>query len=261
MQNTSTQQNQNYGSGGMGPTNTSLVNDILNRVKLVLLSPKIAWAQISSETTTVKSLYMNYAIPLAGFMAVCQFLSSWLVGTEVMGMKFQMSMMGALNFALTQFVSHLIAIYVAAWILSFLAPKFSGQGGVERALQLVVYASTPNYIAAVFGFIPGLWIATLVLALYSIYIFWIGVTPMVGVADTKRIPYTIVSVIAIFITMLIIGMILTAITGATNIGVPDYSSSTTTPTGQIKLPGGVTIDPEETQRSMEQLQRMFPQGE
>ncbi len=242
---------------GMNPSGGFNLQWIIERAKNVMLNPKSTWVDISNETTTTKSLYMSWVIPMAAFLGICQFLSSWLVGYSMMGMTYKPTFMSSLGMGMTSVVTNLIAVFVAAFILNFLAPKFSGRDGLDRTLRLVAYASTPNYLAGILGFIPGLWIGTVVLGFYSIYIFWIGVQEMTGVPAEKKVPYTAISVVAIFITMIVIGFITTAMTG----GGPNPAANDNyqmVPGEKIQLPGGITIDPNEAQKSMEQIQKMFP---
>jgi len=166
-------------------------------------------------------------------------------------------MTSSLTQSLMGFILQMVGFAVTAQILSFLAPKFEGRASPEAALKLLAYSATATFVAGVFFLIPIPLssIVMLVLGIYSAYIMWSGIEPMMAVSAAKKIPYAIVSIIASAIVMLVIGLISAGITGGA--GMNPYMDGTTT--GTIKLPGGVTFDPNEAQKSMEQLQRMMPQ--
>jgi len=217
-----------------------------------MLNPKGVWNEIQNETTTVKDLYLGWLIPAGGFLYLCQFLGNWLYGQSFGGITLRSTFFGSLTSNLTQFIMSLIGAYVAAFVLSFLAPKFAGQNNIDRAMRLVAYSWTPLYVSGVFKLLPGLGIVSLILGIYCIYIFWNGVVAMTGIAFDKKIPYTAVSVICIFIINLVLGVIAVAVGGT------GYTSHVASDMQKIEMPGGYTFDPNEAQKSLDQLQKILP---
>src|SRR5206468_2503108 len=96
---------------------------------------------------------------------------------------------GALGGAITAYVRTLISVLIAAVIIEKLAPSFSAHGDTAQALKLVAYACTPVWLAGVFYLIWFLWApASLIAAIYAIYLFYLGVGPVMKTPADKVIP-------------------------------------------------------------------------
>ncbi len=184
--------------------------DIVSRVKAILLTPKTEWPAIAGEAATVGSLYNGYIMPLAAIGPVALLVSFTIAGIFGSGILF----------AVVQYVLNLVAIYVLALIVSKLAPSFGGRDDLVQALKLAAYASTAVWVAAavrIIAFIPGIWlVASLVMlaaAIYTIYLFYAGASPVLGVPDNKAGVFTLVAIVVtivvyivlVFLTRLIIG--------------------------------------------------------
>jgi hypothetical protein len=184
--------------------------DIVSRVKGILLTPKTEWSVIAGETATVGTLYNGYIMPLAAIGPVALLVSFTIAGIFGSGILV----------AVVQYVLNLVAIYVLALIVSKLAPPFGGRDDLIQALKLAAYASTAVWVAAairIIVFIPGIWlIASLVMlaaAIYTIYLFYAGASPVLGIPDNKAAVFTLVAIVVtivvyivlVFLTRLIIG--------------------------------------------------------
>ena len=72
------------------------------------------------------------------------------------------------------YVLGLAVIYLVAMIVDALAPTFSGEKNPIQALKLVIYSSTPVWIAGVLSLIPMLGVLSILVALYGLYLLYIG---------------------------------------------------------------------------------------
>jgi hypothetical protein len=117
------------------------------------------------------------------------------------------------------FVLTLVGVYVSAIVVSKLAPTFQSTPDDRQALKLVAYAETPVWIAAVIGIIPiiGL-LASVIGALYAIYLFYLGLPVMMKTPPDKVIPYMVVAAVVIIVIMVVMSMITGAVIGAAAIG-------------------------------------------
>ena len=72
------------------------------------------------------------------------------------------------------------------------APRFGGRKNFGNALKLSVYSHTPLWLAGIFLLIPGLNFL-LILGVYGLYLFWIGLPLLMQVPDDKALPYAAVA--------------------------------------------------------------------
>lgn len=187
---------------------------IIERAKNICLSPKTEWPKIAAETTDVKSLFMGYAMILAAIPAICG-----MIGTSVFGVSLPIvgTIRTPIGTALAHGVLHYVfalgAIYVVSLIINALAPTFDGQKDAVQALKLIVYASTPAWIAGVLSLIPMLGILGVIAGLYGLYLLYIGLPVLMKNPEDKSIGYTALIVVCYIVLMLIIGAIVGTVAG------------------------------------------------
>ena len=178
------------------------------RVKNILLQPASEWTAIAAEPMDVMGLYRNYILILAAIPSVCLFVSLGVFGAPYIG---RLGMGGALGGAITAYVRTLVSVLIAAVIVEKLAPTFGSRGDTAQALKLVAYACTPVWLAGVFYLIWFLWApAGLIAAIYAIYLFYLGVGPVMKTPADKVIPYMLVSALAIVVVWVILGLLMAA---------------------------------------------------
>src|SRR5580698_9704161 len=56
---------------------------LLERIKNIVLQPKLEWLAIAPEPTSTAQLYIGYVMPLAAFAAVMSFLHMSVIGVSV----------------------------------------------------------------------------------------------------------------------------------------------------------------------------------
>ena len=151
---------------------------LIERVKGIVLSPKAEWEKIAAETTDVKSLYVGYAMILAAIPAICGFIGSTVIGVSIpfVGGTYRTPVSTALVHLVLGYVLGLAAIYVVSLIVTALAPTFDGQKDPIQALKVIVYSSTPVWLAGVFSLIPLLGVLGIIAGLYGLYLLYIGLS-------------------------------------------------------------------------------------
>lgn len=188
---------------------------IIERAKGICLSPKTEWPTIAAETADVKSLFMGYALILAAIPAICG-----MIGTSVIGVSLPMigtyrTPIGtAIAHGVLQYVLALGALYLISLIINALAPTFDGQKDPVQALKLIVYASTPAWLAGVLSLIPMLGILGVIAGLYGLYLLYIGLPVLMKNPEDKSIGYTALIVVCYIVLFLIIGAVVGGIAGA-----------------------------------------------
>jgi hypothetical protein len=174
---------------------------------------------IAGESATVSSLYTGYIVILAAIPVIASFIKMSIIGTTVFVTTIRVGIVTGLIGAIVQYALTLGGIYLSAFIIEKLAPNFQSEGDTVQALKLVAYAYTPAWIAGVCNLLPFIGILVVLAgAIYSIYLFYIGLPVVMRTPQDKVIVYMIVSAVVIFVIYLIIGMVVAGITAASFVG-------------------------------------------
>lgn len=187
---------------------TGQTKGLVERAKAILLSPKTEWAVIAAETPDTGKIVTGYAIPLMLIPTIATFVGYALIGTAFL----TASISWGLAYALITFIGGLIGIYLSAAIINALAGTFDSRGDFGRAMQMVVYASTPSWIAGVLNIFPVLSIPiTLIAMIYGIYLFYLGLPLVMLTPKEKVVGYMIVAAIVMIVAYFVLAMIITPI--------------------------------------------------
>ncbi|MFT3979020.1 MAG: Yip1 family protein [Ferruginibacter sp.] len=186
--------------------------NIFERVKNILINPKKEWEVIATETSTVSSLFMGYVLPLTVIGAVAAFIGYGLIGVDlgVLGIKMSGTKWG-LYYGLNKLIVGIIAYYVSVYVVDMLANSFASEKDLNRSAQLVAYGTTPAMIGAFFSVLPAIALLGVLVSLYSIYVWYLGLGPVKKTPEDKKVVYMIVSVIVYIIVMIIIGVVVNKI--------------------------------------------------
>jgi hypothetical protein len=184
--------------------------NLVARVQAILLKPKDEWVKIKDEPTTIRQLFVPYAVILAAIPAVAQFL-----GWAVLGFHIPYAggswMTRALLYAIFSYILSLVLVYGLGFIINALAPNFSSTQSLPLAMKLAVYSMTPVWIMGIFNLIPALGVLGILGSLYGLYIMYLGfTTPLMGTPKEKVTGYFIVSVVVTIVLMAVVGIILGA---------------------------------------------------
>jgi len=188
--------------------------NLQTRVTNILKKPADEWRVIVAEPADVPGLMRDYAAPLAAIPAVCRFIGFTLIGVTVpLSGTTRTGFVSGLVGACVSWVMALVGAYIAAIVVERLAPTFQSRGGTVQALKLVVYAMTPIWIAGVLNLIPPLGLLTIFAALYAIYLFYLGLPPVMHTPAEQVIPYMLVSAVLVIIVSFVLGLVVAALTG------------------------------------------------
>jgi len=185
------------------------------RVIRVLTQPADAWRTIAGEAATVEGLMRSYAGPLAAIPAVAQLIGFSVVGmpVPVVGGAIRIGIVRSFANAVVAWVFALVGAWIAAMVIEKLAPTFQSKGNTAQALKLVVYSMTPVWIAGVLYFVPPLAPLVVIAELYAVYLFYLGLQPVMSTPSDKVIPYMVVSALAIIVVSYVLAAITAAIFG------------------------------------------------
>ena len=175
--------------------------NLINRAKNLLLTPQTEWLAIRTENTSANVLLKEYVLPLSIIPAIIAFLTTLIWSNFTFG----------LISAVITICSALISFYLGTYITDYFATSFSSEKNYSRSAQLVGYSYTAIAIAAIFSVIPVLgFIAVSLGFAYSIYLMFLGASPIKNTPAEKRTNYVIV----IMLVQIVIYFIITSVLGS-----------------------------------------------
>ncbi|MDE2596020.1 MAG: YIP1 family protein [Sphingomonadales bacterium] len=217
-----------------------MTSSIIARAKAILLKPLEEWPKIAGEETTTREVFMHYVLPLAVLAPVAGFIGGQVFGYGALGFHFRPPFVSSLIGAVVAFVLAIVSFFILTLIADFLAPKFGGEHSNERSFKLVAYSTTAVWVAGLFALFPPLSLLT-VLGLYSLYLIYTGVTPMLGVPKDKALGYTAVLVLCgLVLNFVVAGLSMANMSVLGGMGLIGNSSTETS--GTVSLPDGTKVD-------------------
>jgi hypothetical protein len=133
-----------------------------------------------------------------------------------------------------------------------LAPHFGGVSNARNAFKLVVYSMTASWLAGIFGLFPSLMFLAII-GLYSFYLFYAGVTPLMKIPADKALTYTIVTLICMIVINICIGALAAGVSGlfgGSPLGSMGGGTVTSLDGGSAPLPGKLAALPDYQARSL-----------
>jgi hypothetical protein len=91
-----------------------------------------------------------------------------------------------------------------------LAPKFDSTATTVQALKLVAYASTPIWVAGAAYLVLVLTPLTVLAALYSVYLAYLGMPILLKTPANKVVPFMVVTILTLLVLNIVIGAVLGA---------------------------------------------------
>jgi len=175
---------------------------IITRVKQILTSPRTEWPLIAAEPATIKGLYLNYIAILAAIPPIAGFIRNSLIGN------------GAFGITIRTPIPQGIILAVLTYALSQLV----------QALKVVAYSYTAAWVAGVFIILPWLgWLVAVAGAVYSIYLMYLGMSPVMKNPPQKSAGYTALAVVIAVVLQWLVGLVLFLVLGGAAISAAALS--------------------------------------
>jgi hypothetical protein len=166
-----------------------MVEQMVERVKGLIISPAKEWAKIAKEENDVKKLLFSWVLPLLAITLIVSTLGGLMT-------KYS-TLMHGLSSGIVQVLINLAALFLVAFVVNKFAPDYGGKDDFRASFALVVYSLTPAWLAAVCYLIPGLGSTGVMIAsLYGLYILYVGINPMKGVPKDKELTYFLICIAA-----------------------------------------------------------------
>ncbi|AEH45720.1 protein of unknown function DUF1282 [Thermodesulfatator indicus DSM 15286] len=176
--------------------------NLFTRAKNIIFSPKEEWQVIAQENLTLTDLYFNYALI---------FIFAVFIASSFGLVLFSNLPMTSNLLARQLILSALMGVgslFVMAYIVDFLAPRFGGEADILASHKLAVFSSTPGWVGGLLSIFPPAIILGLFLSLYGIYIFYLGVPIIKKIPQEKAVVFTIVVTLITIVFFSLISLLL-----------------------------------------------------
>jgi len=180
----------------------------IERIKKILTSPKTEWEVIASEETTAREVLKSYLIFVALIPAIGSFIGCGVVGYKNMIGEHTHLITSGVRQALISFVGIIAGTYITAHVLNRLAAKFNSTANFDKAFQLVAYSYAPMCIAGILHIFPSLSSIAGIISMYGLYIFYLGIAPMMKTPEEKVTAYFLSVLIFVILIFLLLSMLL-----------------------------------------------------
>ncbi|HEY6815489.1 MAG TPA: Yip1 family protein [Croceibacterium sp.] len=221
---------------------------LVERIKAILLKPKDEWPKIAADPAPPGDIVTRYAIPLIAIGPVASFVG---------GVLFRhVGVMGGLGIAIGTFVMGLVALVAVTFIAEFLAPKFGGEANRRQAFKWVAFGATASWVGGIFGLLPDLWLLGLLAGAYSLYLLYLGATPVMKVPEDKAVGYTAVTVVAAVVLMAVASAVTASVAAVFGGGAALVGSAVGGNEETVAIPGLGSIDTDRMEQAAERMERM-----
>ncbi len=183
---------------------------LISRVRGLILTPKSEWETIAAEPAPLGPTYTGYIIPLVLIGVVAGFIGGSLIGFEAFGQTYRTPIGAGLTQAVLQVALTLGGVYVFALIVNMLAPSFGAEKNFDNAFKVAAFYPTAGWLAGVFALIPVLGILTLVGAVYTLYLLFVGLPTVMKPAEDKGVAYTLSALAIAIVLWIVIGLVVGA---------------------------------------------------
>ncbi len=184
-----------------------VVTTLSRRVTRILTDPKSEWAVIAAEDDDVGSLYRSYIAILAAVPALSILAGLALAGGRFLGAA---GITTAVTAATVSYTMALASPIVIAVVVEKVAPTFKADGSMAQALKLVAYSSTPIWLVGVSSMLIVLSPLVVVGWLWAIYLFYLGLPPVMKTPHEQVMPFMLVSALATIVVNIILSALFTA---------------------------------------------------
>jgi hypothetical protein len=158
------------------------MNELIARVKGMILAPAQEWRAIQREPVELMPLFTRYVMILAAIPAIAGML-------VMMAFGFFFT---AISTAIVGYVLSLVGVIVVAKVVEILAPKFGGPTDADAALKLAAFAPTVAWVSGAAIIVPILGaLVALAGAFYALYTLYLGVPIVMRVPQERAFTFTL----------------------------------------------------------------------
>jgi hypothetical protein len=187
---------------------------LVDRAKNIILSPKTEWPRIAAEPATVASIYTSYVMILAAIGPIAILIGQQVFGYSAFGVTYKPPIGYSVGMAVFTYLLSLVSVYVLSLVIDALATTFGGTKNPINALKVAAYSMTASWLAAIFNIIPMLGFLAALLGLYSLYLLYLGIGPLMKAPADKQVGYAVVAIVVNIVLYFVAAIVVTSLVGA-----------------------------------------------
>lgn len=178
-------------------------NKLINRIKGIITNPINEWDIIVSENSNKQLIIKEYALPLIILISISTLIGSF-GSPKFLAPSISYSVISAF-IAMSVTIG---AIYLSAYTLNEVLPHFGISKNLENSFKIIIYSSTPAYVASIIANLHWKLGFLNIFGLYAIYLFWLGSEKLLKINKEKRIGFVIISFLIILLTYIVLEIII-----------------------------------------------------
>lgn len=171
---------------------------LYHRIKYIILDPVKAWDEIHSDNRPIKDVRNSFFFPLITLVAIAAFIGSVIFANT------GLSVIYSILVGIKYFLLLCLVIYATAFIFREITYAMDMGRDFTISFKMIVYSIAPFLICQMVSRIFESFIFINILALYGLYIFWIGAEKMLNPPEQKKMPMLIAA------TLTMIGLYIAA---------------------------------------------------
>jgi Yip1 domain len=167
---------------------------IARRIYLLIFYPRAEWDEIAREAIGVDVLIRNYILPLsliapiATVIGMRTFDATWDSAAGYQVPAGEIYAAGA-----TTLLGTIASIFVLAAIFRLIAPMYGSSRDYNAALKVATFGAIPVLLAGATLVVPVLVIVSVAALCHTIYLYWLGVRHVLGVAPGAQAEFVGIS--------------------------------------------------------------------
>lgn len=183
------------------------MQQLIDRVKRILLTPSPEWEKISEESWTIQDLFIKHAMILAAIPAVAGIIGHSLIGYSIWGKTIRFGLTDALLWGILYYILSLASAYAVGVIMEALAPKFEIEKDPITSMKIAVFSFTAYWVGGILYIIPRLSVVGSLLGIYSLFLMYVGMKKIRGIPPEKLMAYFVTVVVISIVISMIVGVI------------------------------------------------------
>jgi len=179
---------------------------LYQRIKYLIIDPEKAWTAIFNENLPIRYVRNSFFLPLIILVSLAAFTGTLIFKNP--GLTFMYAVLNAVKY----FLLLLFAVHASSIVLRELTYALDLGRDFTTAFKLISYSLAPYFICQAISRIFESFIFVNVLALYGLFIFWIGMEKMLNPPEHKKMPLMIITAVAVTGLIIALNFFLTMFT-------------------------------------------------
>ena len=158
----------------------------------LLYAPNKAWQAIADAAPSAAKVLCLHTIPLSIIPAACWYVGVTQYGWEVAGDTMRLTTASALPMCIMFFFACVLGVLFLGLMVKWMSTTYGEPAGLAEGATLISYTATPFFVSGLLGLYPVLWVDIIIglaVAIYSIYLLYAGVGPVMRIARDRGFLY------------------------------------------------------------------------